>query len=141
MRGFLVALVFACSAPLLGAHVMAEDVNDPFRTYDGKEPVPEGLRKAYAAFARNAKDGGVAESSYLPYAVNITREARPEKSQEYGQDINLPFLRERFSPLVWSVRKDPDDCYLVRTGTTAIWFVQTKSGAWKIYHYLDKPIR
>jgi hypothetical protein len=115
-------------------------VPDPFRNYDGKEPVPEGLRKAYTAFVRAAKDGAVEESSCLPHAVTISREARPEKSQEYGRDINLPFLRDRFSPLVRLVQKDPDGCYLVRTATTAIWFVQIKSGAWKVCRYLDKPI-
>jgi len=39
------------------------------------------------------------------------------------------------------VRKDRDDCYLIRTDGTAIWFVQNKSGAWKVYRYLDKPIQ
>jgi hypothetical protein len=139
MRAFLAALALACTAPLLGASSAAEDVPDPFRSYDGKEPVPEGLRQAYTGFVRAAKDGGV-ESSCLPHGVTISREARPEKSREYGQDINLPFLRDGFSPAVRLVRKDPDDCYLVRTDTTAIWFVQTKSGAWKVYRYFDKPI-
>jgi hypothetical protein len=139
MRAFLVALALACAVPLMSVS-SAEDVADPFRSYDGKEPVPDGLRKAYTAFARAAKDGGVDSSSLLPHGVTISREPRPEKTQEYGQDINLPFLRDRFSPAVRVVRKDPDDCYLIRTDTTAIWFVQTKSGAWKMYSYRDKPI-
>ena len=112
---------------------------DPFREYTGAEKVPDGLRTAYVGFARAAKTGSV-QTFCLPHAVTMTREARPEKNQEYGQEINVPFLREHFSPLVRTVRADPDNCYLIRTDTTALWFVQTKLGAWKVYRYLDKPI-
>jgi hypothetical protein len=137
MRAFLFSLVVACGAT---GGSLAGDEADLFGGYDGKEPVPDGLRKAYTAFARQTKEGAV-ESYLLPHAaVAITRQARPEKEREYGRDMNLPFLRNGFSSDVRSLRKDPDDCYLVRTGTSAIWFVQTKSGAWKIYSYLDKPI-
>jgi hypothetical protein len=72
--------------------------------------------------------------------VTINREGRQGNRTEYGQDISLPFLRDGFSPAVRLVRKDPDDCYLIRTDTSALWFVQTRSGAWKVYRYLDKPI-
>lgn len=39
------------------------------------------------------------------------------------------------------VRKEGEGCYLVRTNTTALWFVETKSMGWKLYEYLDKPIK
>ena len=137
MRFFLIGLTLACSV----ASKAAEPNPDLFAGYDKKEPVPEGLRKAYTAFAGQAKKGERVDSYLLPHsAVSITDKARPEKHSEYGRDINIPFLKERFAPAVFSVRKDPDDCYLIRTATTAIWYVETKSGAWKIYSYLDKPI-
>ena len=37
------------------------------------------------------------------------------------------------------IRKDSENCYLIRTNTTALWFVETKSMGWKLYRYLDKP--
>ena len=116
-----------------------DDVPDPFREYKGKEPVPEGLREAYTGFARAARGGGVA-AYLLPHGVKTSREPRPKGDREYGEEINEDFLKNGFSPLVRSVRKDGDDYYLVRTDSTAIWFVQGKSGAWKVYRYLDKPI-
>ena len=138
MRLFSICLTLAFAV----AARAAEPASDPFAGYDKKEPVPEGLRKAYTAFAGQAKKGERVDSYLLPHAaVSITDKARPEKDGEYGRDINIPFLKERFAPAVFSVRKDPDDCYLVRTATTAIWFVETKSGVWKIYSYLDKPIQ
>ena len=54
--------------------------------------------------------------------------------------MNLPFLKSGFSAAVLSARKDSDDCFLLRTGTTALSFVETKSGEWRIYRYFDKPM-
>jgi hypothetical protein len=135
MRPILLGLAAAVAA----AAPRAGDEPDPFRGYEGKEPVPAGLREAYTEFAKAAR-AGAPERFCLPHAVEVTRDARPVNDREYGRDMNLPFLRDGFSPRVVSVRKDPDDCYLVRTGTSAIGFVQTKSGAWKVYRYYDKPI-
>jgi len=139
MRALLTALALAWALAFPAASWAAEEAPDPFRGYDGKEPVPEGLRQAYAGFARAARDGGV-ESFCLPHAVTVSRQPRQGNSKEYGQDLNLPFLRDGFSPAVRVVRKDSEDCYLVRTDTSALWFVRTGSGAWKVYRYLDKPI-
>lgn len=118
----------------------ADDVPDPFREYKGKEPVPEGLREAYTGFVRSAKGGSVA-AYVLPQAVATSQKARPADKREYGNDLNEDFLKNGFSPDVQVVQKEEDDCYLLRTGSSAIWFVQNKSGAWKVYRYLDKPIR
>ncbi len=135
MLGFAIAF---CSVG--GSASAADDAADLFRKYRGKEAVPDGLRKAYTAFANQTRDGSV-ESFLLPHApIAITREPRPEKDREYGRDINVPFLRNGFSATVLNVRKDPDDCYLIRTGSSAIWRVETKSGVWRIYSYFDKPI-
>ena len=118
---------------------ISEEVLDPFREYKGKEPIPEGLREAYTGFVRAAKGGSVA-AYLLPNAVKISRDPRPKASREYGEEINEDFLKNGFSPLICSVHKDADDCYLIRTNSTAIWFVQSKSGAWKVYRYSDMPI-
>ncbi len=136
MNRLCVAIAVLWLGPIVAADA------DPFEKYAGKEPVPEGLRTVFVAFAKQAARGEDVTSFLLPHsAVTITRDERSEKNRDYGRDINLPFLKSHFSAAVFSIRKDPDDCYLVRTGTTAIWFVETKSGAWKIYSYLDKPIQ
>ena len=49
-------------------------------------------------------------------------------------------MKNGFSPQVRNLRKEGDDYYLIRTNSTAIWFVQSKSGAWKVYRYSDMPI-
>ena len=136
MRAILTGLMLTCGA----AASAADDAPDPFREYEGQEPVPEGLRETYTGFVRSARGGSVA-AYLLPHGVKTTREPRPKDSREYGDDINEDFLRSGFSPEVRVVRKDGDDCYLIRTASSAIWFVQNKSGAWKVYRYLDKPIR
>ncbi len=140
MRTILTALALACSMALYPAAVAADDVPDPFREYKGKEPVPDALRLAYTGFVRHARSGSVA-SHLLPHAVTTSQKPRPADQREYGDDINEDFLKNGFSPEVRVIRKEEDDCYLLRTGSTAIWFVQTKSGVWKVYRYRDKPIR
>lgn len=125
----------------------AKDVPDPFREYKGNEPssaqkyaaVPEGLRETYTGFVRSAKGGSVL-AYLLPNAVKTTLKPRPKDSRNVGEDANEDFLMNGFSPLVRNVLKEGDDCYLIRTDSTAICFVQNKSGAWKIYRYADMPI-
>ena len=75
----------------------------------------------------------------LPHAVSYTYEKR--KLPGYGQDINTQFAKNGFDATVVLVREDGAGCYLVRTNTTALWFVETKSMGWKLYGYLDKPIK
>jgi hypothetical protein len=123
-----------------GGMVLADDAPDPFQEYKGKEPVPGGLREAYTGFVRSARGGSVA-AHLLPQAVKTTREPQPAKQREYGEDINEAFLKDGFSPLVRVIRTEGDDCCLIRTDSSAIWFVQSRSGAWKVYRYLDKPIQ
>jgi hypothetical protein len=118
----------------------ADNGPDPFRDYKGKEAVPDGLRKAFTGFTNSAKGGSVV-AYLLPHSVETSIEPRPQEDRENGDDINADFLMKGFSPLVQNVRNEGDDCYLIRTISSAIWFVETKSGEWKVYRYLDKPIR
>jgi hypothetical protein len=98
------------------------------RKYQGKEAIPDGLVRAYAAFVAAIPDGEVGRFC-LPHAVTVTRDPRPFQDREYGTEMNLPFLRKGFAADVLSFRKEPDDSYLIRTGTSALWFVETRSGA------------
>jgi hypothetical protein len=128
------------------ATVSAEEGTDLFQQYDlahkedaKKNPqVPPELRTAYIGFVAAMKGDSVA-TFCLP-AVTIPRVNALEKAKLDRRGIVPPIVRERFAAMVIVVRKEPNDCYLIRTNSTAIWFVQTKSGAWKVYHYLDKPI-
>lgn len=137
MRAMLAGLMLICGVTLTAADKLTDEVPDPFQEYKGKEPVPKGLRETFTGSVRSARGGNVAEY-LLPHGVKTGR--APCRNREYGEDINEDFLKNAFSPLVRDVRKDGDDCYLIRTDSTAIWFVQNKSGAWKVYRYLDKPI-
>jgi hypothetical protein len=109
--------------------------------YKGNEKIPDALLKVYSDFVKAAKQP---HSDFLnimlPHSVSITYEERPAKTRGYGQDLNLPFLQKQFQPKIWVVRKDSADCYLLRTGSSALWFVETKSQGWRLYRYLDKPI-
>lgn len=139
MLNTLLALVIVGVATISSPKI-TDDIPDPFKDYRGKEPVPAGLKEAYTGFVRSARGGSVA-AYLLPQAVNTSQALRPEKTREYGNDINEDFLKKGFSPEVQFVRKEEGDCYLLRTGTSGIWFVQTKSGVWKVYRYFDKPIQ
>jgi hypothetical protein len=110
-----------------------------FKGCNADAQIPPELVSAYERFVRLAAQGEP-EGACLPRAVTITKQPRQGNMTEYGQDMNLPFLKDGFSADVQTVRKDADDTFLLRTGTSAVWFVQTKSGSWKIFRYLDKPI-
>ena len=109
--------------------------------YRGDVKMPNGLLIAYAKFVSGAKQGRVDKSLYLPHSLTLTREPRSEKSREYGQDVNIPFLRKHFDGRVQVLRKDGEGCYLIRTSTTGLQFVKTGSMGWRLYRYLDKPIK
>lgn len=91
-----------------------------------------------AAF--QAGDPAEIEKYCLPGKIKITKKPRPADRREYGQDINLPFLKQGFSKQVLNFSKNSDHEYGIRTGTTALWFLKTGDGKWRLSKYLDKPI-
>jgi hypothetical protein len=117
-------------------------------SYRSDDKAPPALLAAYIRFAETARQASDSRKLLselnrlmLPNAVEITTGRRPEENDRefYGADINVPFLQSHFDPNVISIRKDSDDSWLIRTGTTGLWFVETKSGAWFLYRYIDKP--
>jgi hypothetical protein len=106
-----------------------------------KETMPDELAQTFASFVKAMRTGeaGTINKHCLPHAISYTYEKR--KLPGYGQDINTCFAKNGFDATVASVRKDGAGCYLVRTNTTALWFIETKSMGWKLYRYLDKPIK
>lgn len=136
----VVAVMVAIVSQAVGADPPAKIDHPLFKDARSEGEIPKGLIDVFARFVEAAKKDGDVESFLLPHAA-VKFSTRDPKNMEYGEEIDKKLLKTHFQGEVFSVRKDPDDCYLIRTGTTALWFVQTKSGAWKLYRYLDKPIQ
>ncbi len=110
--------------------------------YLGEAQLPDSLYKAYADLVKAIQTGeqGNIERHCLPFSVTFTTKDRPPASREYGQDINMPFLKDGFHKYIFSFEERPDDTYLIHTGSTYMFFVETKTAGWKLYRYGDKPI-
>ena len=113
-----------------------------FENHRGETQIPDALVQKYGEFVKSARQP---QSDFLnimlPHSISISYQERPAATREYGGDLNLPFLQNGFDAQVQSVRKDGADCYLLRTTSSALWFVETKSQGWRLYRYLDKPIK
>lgn len=139
-------LIISCSSLLLlGCFALAQQNAAPkelLKDYRGEVQLPEDLYDAYAAFVKaiETADQGTIRKHCLPHSVKFTTDVRPEKTREYGQDMNIPFLKKGFHKYILNLRKDSEDTYLVRSGSSYMWFVRTKSEGWKLYRYGDKPI-
>ncbi len=137
--------IVICVFILLCVCAVAQDKpreKELLKDYQGKVQLPDDLYDVYAAFIKAVKtaDFGDIQKQCLPHSVSFTKDARPEKMREYGPDINIPFLKKGFHKYILYLRKDSKDTYLIRTVSTYMWFVRTKSQGWKLYRYGDKPI-
>lgn len=148
MRHLMLSAVCAAIVAIVTSTLLADDpatrptaAELQLLNYHGDVKMPDSLLKAYARFASAAANPNLPELTRLclPQSVRITSEPRP-KEAEYGQDINIPFLKAAFSKQIQFLRQERDDCFLVRTNSTAMWFIQTRGGEWMLYAYLDKPI-
>jgi ankyrin repeat protein len=104
--------------------------------------LPLELTRTYDELVKAFQSGKLEaiEKFCLPGKIKFTTAPRPGDRREYGQDVNLPFLKDGFSKEVLNFSKNADGEYLIRTGTTALWFSKTKDGEWRLSKYLDKPI-
>ena len=138
--------IVVCGSILLCAFAMAEDKprqKELLKDYHGQVQLPADLYDAYAAFIKaiETADQGAIQMHCLPHSVTFTTGGRSEKEREYGPDINIPFLKKGFHKYILNLRKDSEDTHLIRTGSSHMWFVRTKSEGWKLYRYGDKPIK
>jgi len=110
--------------------------------YRGEVELPDSLYTVYAQLVEAIESGDqdAIQQYCLPEAVTITTGARPEQTRAYGQDMNLPFLKRGFGKDILNLRKDSDQSYLIRTGSSYLFFVRVHSTGWKLYRYGDKPI-
>ncbi len=60
--------------------------------------------------------------------------------QNMGNEMNLYFIESGFSPKIMEVREVNKSVYQIRTGSSSLWFVETKKNGWKLFKYRDKPI-
>jgi formylglycine-generating enzyme required for sulfatase activity/outer membrane protein assembly factor BamB len=120
-----------------------EENNVLLKDYRGAVVLPAELRRTYAELVAAFQAGKQTEIEdfCLPGKIKFTVNPRPKSQEEYGQEINLPFLKAGFHKSVLNLRKDGDTEYLIRTGSTALWFLRTEEGKWKLSKYLDKPIQ
>jgi hypothetical protein len=135
------SMPLTCLAFLLASAACGDEQRPLLKNYSGKEPVPDALYQTYAKLvdAMAAGDEDDIRRFCLPRSVTFTREARPAQTREYGQDVNLPFPKSGFSNEILTAEPRDDGCYLIRTATSVLFFVQTKGGDWKLYRYYDKP--
>lgn len=110
------------------------------------ERLPSSLLKTYAQFVKaiQTKDRkAIAEKAkfyLLDNSITINETPREKNKDEYGTDINIDFLITKFNPYIITIKKYSNSSYMIRTGTTLINYVETKTEGWKIYFYADKPI-
>src|SRR5262245_49257864 len=90
-----------------------------------KGDVPDALLTAYVKFVQSVRNPEPKDllSHCLPQSVTVSVDNRKAGFEEYGNDLNLPFLKSTFRPQIWSVIKENDDSYLIRTATSALRFV------------------
>lgn len=108
-----------------------------------KKTIPKSLFNTYIKFVNALYAGDVDEiKKYFLLPKHIEIESF-EKSEDidYGRNINLPFIRDRFDKRIWRIMKKGESIFLIRTGTTALTFVETKKMGWLLIEYFDKPIR
>ena len=72
-------------------------------------------------------------------SVEVSDQGDPKRG-EFGTGINIPWMKKHFRAEVFGCRKHPDDTFLLRTATSYLFWVQTRSGEWKLFKYGDKPI-
>ena len=110
--------------------------------YNGSK-LPEDLLASYARFveAARAGDSDTIKSLLLPGAVEVSAIAREPKTRELGTDISLPFLRNGFSSALFTSHSESASQFRLKTGTTTIYFAKLESVGWRIYRYIDKPIK
>ncbi len=141
MRGIRLAGV---TVLLAAAWLLAFDGPDELlKHYRGSEQIPAGLFQAYARLVASLEtgDAGEIERNGLPHGLTISREERPAGRRDCGNDINLPYVKSGFQKEILTVRQDGEGCYLIRTASTALWFVETRHMGWRLYRWLDKPIQ
>ena len=121
----------------------SEKDNEFLKLYHGEIVLPAELLQTYGNLVAAMETGKQEEIEKfcITGEIKVTTDSRPKDDRGYGQDINLPYIKDGFHKPVLSLRRDSDTEYLIRTVSTAFWFTRTEDGKWKLSKYLDKPIQ
>lgn len=131
-------------------YMKIDKISNIIQNKEIKKKIPKGLLNTYFDFVKlilsdnfkklvwnNKKE---AYEYFLDSEIIKIDISKREEHPEMGQDINLYFLESRFSPGIREARKINESVYLIRTGSSTLWFVETKKNGWKLFKYRDKPI-
>lgn len=135
-------IFFTCCFIFCASLSFASGENNLLKDYKGDVILPADLYQTYLGLVTAFQTGKreEIEKFCVPAQIKITFKSRPKNNQEYGQDINIPLLKRGFDKFILNLRKDSELEYLIRTGTTSLWFSKNKEGKWQLSKYLDKPM-
>ena len=124
---------------LITSAACAEDYFRP--GYKGPK-LPDDLLSTFARFVEAARkgDSDTIKSLLLSGAAEISTAPRHPNNREHGTDINLPFLRDGFTPAIFASFSSGTSQFSLRTASSTISFAKLDSVGWRIYRYNDKPI-
>jgi len=153
--GILIVVLLSFSSckgqtPLNDKSEMTYKSTDLIKDYRGEIKLPSALMATYTALV-NTIDETKKDIKKTPFLVEklkafclpnaIVIETGTSRQSEYGKNMNINYLVNDFHPKILNLRKDSDNSYLIRTGSSGMWFVETKTMGWKLYRYFDKPIQ
>ncbi len=99
---------------------------------------PEKLRLTYAALVASVKTGG--QAKFCLRSVEVIDREVPDRPMS-AQGINIPWMKTNFSAEVVMCEKQSDGTFYFRTNTSLLYWVEARSGEWKLFMYGDKPIK
>ncbi len=105
--------------------------------------IPPKVKATYEKLVKVLRSGdeAVIKKMTLHDSVMVTSQPRAPGKEEWGREINLPFIRSGFQDEIQLTRSyDGGDVFFIRTNTSYFMFVETKKSGWKLYRYGDKPI-
>jgi hypothetical protein len=112
------------------------------KEYRGNEEIPEALYQTYAnlveAMIAGERDG--IKKLCLQGSVQVTEEGGDGEYSRNVNEIRLPFARKVFQKQIQGIQLGADGTCSIRTNTSTLFFVETKSSGWMLYRYYDKPI-
>ena len=128
--------------PLSRMQATTEAPEKLLKEYRGSTTLPPRLLEMYADLV-GLFDAGKPEAIRkicVSDGVTITDMPREQANMGKHGEINLRFLNDGFDRNIQSVRQDSERECLIRTSSTALWFILTEDGMWRLKDYLDKPI-
>jgi RNA polymerase sigma factor (sigma-70 family) len=112
------------------------------KEYRGTEEIPDALYQTYAYLVEAMTTGEKDEIKKLSLqgSIQVTEEGGTDEYSRSVNEVRLPFARKSFQKQIQGIQPGADGTCSIRTNTSTLFFVETKSSGWKLYRYYDKPI-